>query len=166
MTDRANLTASASLLLILLLLLCGLANVCHGGVRITFWSNTDFQGEQYNIDMEYGECYRLGVSNDRLSSLSTNGHCVDIYTRNDCFGGMFRMESNSSACHRNFGDCDMNDRVSSVRLCPRCRNSCYSYDGQNTNYEDFNNGDPNMCHCNCNCGNGRGCNNNNNNYNK
>lgn len=105
------------------------------GARVTFWSDNNFSGDQYNIEMVYGECYRLGVSNDRMSSMSTNGHCVDLFTRDDCFGGMFRMESNSSACHRNFGECDMNDRVSSVRLCPRCRNSCYFYDGQQ-NYDD------------------------------
>lgn len=108
--------------------------------RVTFWSDVNFSGEEYHIEMAYGQCYKLGISNDRMSSMDTHGACVNLYTREDCFGGTFRLEPGSS-CHRNFGDCDMNDRISSVRLCGR----------------------GNCCNCNCNSQSGDGGNNNNNN---
>lgn len=118
--------------------------------RVTFWSDVNFNGEEYHIEMVHGQCYKLGISNDRMSSMDTHGACVNLYTREDCFGGTFRLEPGSS-CHQNFGDCDMNDRISSVRLCGgNCNNGC------------------NGCNCNnCNCNNqsGGGGNNNNNNYN-
>lgn len=114
--------------------------------RVTFWSDANFNGEEYHIEMDYGQCYKLGISNDRMSSMDTHGACVNLYTREDCFGGTFRLEPGSQ-CHRNFGDCDINDRISSVRLCGR------------GNCNNCNNG----CNCNCNNQNGDGGNNNNNN---
>lgn len=106
--------------------------------EIVFWSNTEFGGERYHVNMERGKCYKLGVSNDRISSMDTNGHCVDLYTRNDCFGGNFRLGGQTAACHRNFGECDMNDKISSLRLCARNSELC------DRDADD-------QCNCNCNC---------------
>lgn len=121
----------------------GLALGCITNVlteRVTFWSDFNFSGEEYHIDMVYGKCYKLGISNDRISSMSTQGTCVNLYTRDDCFGGNFRLEPGSS-CHSNFGDCDMNDRISSVRLCGRGCSNCncnkQSFDGNNNNNYNY-----------------------------
>lgn len=143
-------------IIFVVLLLITIAPI-HGG-RVTFWSDTNFQGMEYHINMRPGQCYRLGVSDDRLSSFSTYGQCVDLYTRSDCFGGMFRSEAQSTDCHRNLGDCDINDRISSVRLCPRCRYSCYgphNLDGADeldeTEMAQLELSESNTCRCQCNC---------------
>lgn len=142
----------------MLMLLLSLFSASAIGGRVTFYSDTNFAGTTYNLDMRAGQCYRLGVANDRLSSVKTNGQCVDLYTRDDCFGGMFRSEALSTECHRNLGDCDMNDRVSSVRLCPNCRYSCYgprAEDGSDDLDEEalalLALTELNTCRCHCNC---------------
>lgn len=139
-----------------LFLVC-IVHQTHAG-RVSFWSDINHNGDVYHINMNPNQCYRLGLSNDRLSSFKTNDQCVDLYTRADCSGGMFRSEAQSTECHRNLGDCDMNDRVSSVRLCPKCRYSCYgprSEDGS----DDLDEAamalleltERNTCRCQCNC---------------
>lgn len=127
---------------------------------VTFWSDVNFGGDEFQQRMEPSICYNLAdANNDRISSLNTHGNCVDLYTREDCSGGMFRMESNGTTrCQRDLLNCDMNNRVSSVRLCPRCRNSCY-YDDDGRQIggsgrsgreaDDF--GAEEVCQCNCNC---------------
>lgn len=158
MTTNIIPTLRAINVTVLLLISSLLASLGRCG-RVTFWSDTDFQGIQYTISMLPGQCYRLGVANDRLSSLSTNGQCVDLYTRSDCYGGMFRSEAQSTDCHRNLGDCDMNDRVSSVRLCPRCRYSCYGPQPLDDDAEQLDEmelaqlelSEANTCRCQCNC---------------
>lgn len=90
--------------------------------RVFFWTDVGMRGDRYTLHMARNRCYRIAQSADKqFSSVNTNGECVELYTRDDCFGAMYRMESLVSACHRNLGDCDLNDRVSSVRLCKeRC----------------------------------------------
>lgn len=106
--------------------------------RVTLWSDFNFSGEEYHIDMVSGKCYKLGISNDRISSMNTRGACVNLYTRDDCFGETFRLEPGSS-CHQNFGECDMNDRISSVRLCGRgCNCNCNTQSGDGGNYNNNN----------------------------
>lgn len=125
-------TITAALCLVVVAL--ALPTIVVGNV-ITFWSDVDFRGDEFHIEMDHGHCYKLGISNDRMSSMDTNGQCVDLYTRDDCNGGMFRLEP-GSACHRNFGNCDMNDRISSVRLCSRCSScgcGCNNNDSSNNN---------------------------------
>lgn len=121
------------------------AHSIHGST-VHLWSDINFQGQRYELNLVPGNCYPLTPR--RVSSLSTNGACVDLFTRDDCFGGTYRMEAHTSECKRNFGDCDMNDQISSVRLCPRCRNTCYGQYGligvtQNVNER--------VCNCECNC---------------
>lgn len=125
-------TCSAS---IIVLLVVALASV-HGNV-VTFWSDSDFHGDEFHIEMQHGQCYKLGISNDRMSSMDTHGQCVDLYTRDDCNGGMFRLEPGSE-CHRNFGNCDMNDRISSVRLCSSCSSCNCGCNNNNSNNNNYN----------------------------
>lgn len=117
---------------------------------ISFWSRPYHRGDEYLLWMQPHRCYKLGWASDRLNSMATYGQCVDIFTRDDCFGGMFRIDANLSRCIQNLGECDMNDRVSSVRICPRCRNNCYYHAGDETGVlsED---GDEEVCLCHCNC---------------
>lgn len=101
--------------------------------RIFFWSDTNFRGTTYTLHMLRGRCYPIDASyQNQFSSVDTNGECVDLFTRSDCFGAMYRMEALSSRCHRNLGDCDMNDAISSVRM---CRETCYSASGANSKKE-------------------------------
>lgn len=113
---------------------------------VHIWSDINYQGQRYELDLQPGNCYP--VASHRISSLSTYGLCVDLFTRNDCFGGTYRMDGYSPECHRNFGDCDMNDQVNSLRLCPRCRNSCY---GQYGLIGVTQNSAERVCNCECNC---------------
>lgn len=92
--------------------------------RIFFWTDTNFRGNTYTLHMRRGHCYPIGAAyQNQFSSVDTNGECVDLFMRTDCFGAMYRMEALSTRCHRNLGDCDINDAVSSVRL---CQETCYN----------------------------------------
>lgn len=113
---------------------------------VHLWSDIDFKGQRYELNLAHGHCYPL--TKQRVSSLSTYGVCVDLFTRDNCFGGTYRMEAHTKECHRNFGDCDLNDRVSSIRLCPRCRNTCY---GQYGLIGVSQNIAQRVCNCECNC---------------
>lgn len=95
--------------------------------RVFFWTDINWQGDRHTLHLTRSRCYRIDQSSDnKFSSVNTNGQCVELYTRNDCFGAMYRMEAVTSRCHRNLGDCELNDAVSSVRL---CKELCYY--GQN-----------------------------------
>lgn len=127
---------------------------------VTFWSRPYYRGEEFLMWLRPHICYRLGWASDQLNSMATYGQCIDVYTRDDCAGGMFRVDGNQThRCARNMGECDMNDRISSMRICPRCRNSCYYQPGgggwgggggqQTGNLEEI--GDEEVCLCRCNC---------------
>lgn len=95
--------------------------------RVFFWTDMNWKGDRHTLHLTRSRCYRIDRSADKkFSSVNTNGQCVELYTRDDCFGAMYRMEAVTSRCHRNLGDCDLNDAVSSVRL---CKELCYY--GQN-----------------------------------
>lgn len=91
--------------------------------RVFFWTDMNWRGDKYTLHLSRSRCYRIGRAADKkFSSVNTNGECVELYTRDDCFGAMYRMEAVTSRCHRNLGDCDLNDAISSVRL---CKELCY-----------------------------------------
>lgn len=83
---------------------------------VTYFQNAGFSGDQYTLDMDPGTCYNLSFFNDRISSINTHGNCVTIYIESDCHGASFNVKPGSD-CHSNLGQCGMNDKVSSLKLC-------------------------------------------------
>lgn len=83
---------------------------------VTYFQNAGFSGDQFTLEMDRGTCYNLGFFNDRISSMNTHGNCVTVYIESNCHGASFNIKPGSE-CHRNFGDCGMNDKVSSLQLC-------------------------------------------------
>lgn len=102
---------------ILSVAVCSVLMIVVHAERITFWADVDNQGESVHIEMEHGQCIGIEMPSDELVSLNSYGKCVELYTRDDCMGGKFRLD-HDSPCHRSLGDCDINDRVRSMRLCP------------------------------------------------
>lgn len=143
----------------ILLTVAALANAADLIYPVTFWSLPNYRGDEFIMWLRPHVCYRLGWASDQLNSMATYGQCVDVYTRDDCAGGMFRVDGNQTLrCARNMGECDMNDRISSMRICPRCRNSCYyqpdggggSWGSQTGDLEEIAE-DQDVCLCHCNC---------------
>lgn len=91
------------------------------GATISYWQNSEYQGEQSALDMAGGVCYNSGYWNDKISSIDTRGACVILYEHSNCNSGNGRSlrVAPGTPCHNWLGGCGLNfnDIASSIKLC-------------------------------------------------
>lgn len=102
-----------------LLVIVFVAVCCHAtdAAVVTYYKDSNFRGSQNTIDMRRGQCYGLSRGwNDKISSFNTHGACIVAFIDGGCSGASYRIAPGTN-CHRNLGECGLNDRVSSLKLC-------------------------------------------------
>lgn len=89
-----------------------------GDHLVTVYDYVQFGGESYTVDMKPGRCYDFSFFNDRISSINSHGHCVNLYADRGCRGDSLTIRP-GSASHNDLraDNVDFNDKTSSLRFC-------------------------------------------------
>lgn len=86
------------------------------GKLITYYDNAEFVGESYTLNLADGSCSNLSYFDKRISSISTNGICLQIFE-----GSIYRRDFHTVqpriGAHNNLSTVGFNDRSSSLRKC-------------------------------------------------
>lgn len=85
---------------------------------ITYYLKSYFRGPSTSIRTERGICYSLidSYNNNRMSSIDPGKNCMDLYMGANCRGTSIRV-SPGSVCKRDLSNCQMDNVVSSFKLC-------------------------------------------------
>ena len=84
---------------------------------VTFFIHPEFQGSHQSAKLTKGECYAIPYQfDDKISSMNTWDSCIILYKDVDCTGDNFSLYP-GTPCHDRFLDCNMEDVISSIKLC-------------------------------------------------
>lgn len=104
-------------LLALFTLCCAIQSIqC---LKVTFYRDIHHSGAAETFNLCSNDCVSLGTNedwNDQFSSADTHNGCIIMFENNGCQGRSVRIEPGSPS-HDNFNDLQMNDMVSSIKLC-------------------------------------------------
>ena len=101
---------------IIALMLIAVFGLAHSAM-VTYYIHPEFQGQSDTVNLLGGVCHSLKAPFDKqLSSMNTWNSCVTLYRKSDCSGISFSLYP-TTPCHDRFLDCDMEDIISSMKLC-------------------------------------------------
>lgn len=88
-------------------------------LTVAFYQDINHSGDSQTFNLCSNDCVNLRTNeiwNDRFSAVNTANGCIIMFEHADCQGRAVRVEPGTN-CHASFLECDMNDKVSSLKLC-------------------------------------------------
>ncbi|CAG7716849.1 unnamed protein product, partial [Allacma fusca] len=88
---------------------------------VEVFEHDDFKGVKLTLQNDPQRCinfHRSNISNfnDHITSVKLNGNCLDIYSGVGCVGQHLVLNSRTD-CLKHLGNCQWNDRISSLKFC-------------------------------------------------
>ena len=93
---------------------------CKHDWHVIIFNEAGYNGRsgKWLVLREGNKCHNLPLGfNDSISSINTHGFCARLYDLPNCDGQAIDVQPGSNCLHRQLNDCNMNDKVSSIRSC-------------------------------------------------